>query len=91
MSFRSSCALPRIRVSFYVLGQPGPNGTRKGLAVANYFAPGDKVVTEWGGGTVIGGVRGTTIKLDSGEVINIAHGTPGARRLREANPKPVQA
>ena len=53
--------------------------------MANYFAPGDQVVTEWGGGTVIGGVRGTTIKLDSGEVINIAHGTPGARRLREAN------
>ena len=49
------------------------------------FQIGQQVTTEWGGGTVIGGVRGTTIKLDSGEVINIAHGTPGARRLREAN------
>ena len=49
------------------------------------FQVGQQVTTEWGGGTVIGGTRGTTIKLDSGEVINIAHGTPGARRLREAN------
>ena len=55
------------------------------------FQVGQQVTTEWGGGTVIGGTRGTTIKLDSGEVINIGHGTPGARRLREANPKPVQA
>ena len=50
--------------------------------MANYFVPGDQVTTEWGGGTVIGGVRGTTIKLDSGEVINIAHGTTDARTIR---------
>ena len=49
------------------------------------FQVGQQVTTEWGTGTVIGGTRGTTIKLDSGDVINIAHGTPGARRLREAN------
>ena len=55
------------------------------------FRVGQQVTTEWGGGTVIGGTRGTTIKLDSGEVINIARGTPGARRLREANAEAVQA
>ena len=55
------------------------------------FQVGQQVTTEWGGGTVIGGVRGTTIKLDSGETINIAHGTPGARRLREMNAEAVQA
>ena len=55
------------------------------------FQVGQQVTTEWGTGTVIGGVRGTTIKLDSGETINIGHGTPGARRLREANAEAVQA
>ena len=31
------------------------------------FQVGQKVTTEWGGGTVIGGTRGTTIKLEQME------------------------
>lgn len=51
------------------------------------FEIGTRVTTEWGPGQVIGGSRGTTIKLDSGDTINLIHGTPGARRLWAANPQ----
>lgn len=50
------------------------------------FSKGDKVTSEYGPGVVADITdRSVTVKLDSGETLNIQRGTPGYDRLRNVD------